>query len=337
MYGRLILAALGITLAAAPAQAQNNNRNRSQTNRMRFVEMDANNDGRITRAEWRGSAQSFRVHDWNGDGVLSGDEVRVGAQRAQTNPGDFTGDHEYEYDDWTARGFTGLDHNRDGRLTRDEWHFDYESFRRADHNRDGVVSRAEFLSEGDAYDDDRGDVFAFLDANNDGRVARSEWHASRQSFDNLDDNRDGSLSRAEMRGNDVPPDLFTSIDVNHDGTIRIDEWHWSRQSWDQRDANRDGRLTREEFLRGSTVGTSGTVLPTQSTAYKAGFERGQAEGRQAGREDRHASWGYDLEGQRELQQADSGYDSRYGPRAEYQSGYRAGFRQAYPEGFRQGQ
>ncbi len=50
-------------------------------NRIRFVEMDRNNDGVITRQEWNGSAQSFDVHDWNGDGRLSGEEVRVGAQR----------------------------------------------------------------------------------------------------------------------------------------------------------------------------------------------------------------------------------------------------------------
>ena len=30
----------------------------------------------MTRAEWRGSAQAFRNNDRNGDGVLSGEEVR---------------------------------------------------------------------------------------------------------------------------------------------------------------------------------------------------------------------------------------------------------------------
>src|SRR6202007_2435978 len=39
---------------------------------MRFQGMDRNNDGKITRAEWNGSDRSFQVHDWNGDGVLSG-------------------------------------------------------------------------------------------------------------------------------------------------------------------------------------------------------------------------------------------------------------------------
>src|SRR6187401_1192220 len=59
-----------LALSATNAQAQN-----------RFQGMDSNHDGVITRAEWRGNAQSFRQHDWNGDGVLSGDEVRPGGQR----------------------------------------------------------------------------------------------------------------------------------------------------------------------------------------------------------------------------------------------------------------
>jgi hypothetical protein len=52
---------------------------------MRFRGLDRNNDGIITRDEWRGEAEnSFANHDWNGDGVLSGDEVRPGARRPAT-------------------------------------------------------------------------------------------------------------------------------------------------------------------------------------------------------------------------------------------------------------
>lgn len=42
----------------------------------RILDMDADRDGVVTRAEWRGPEQSFRVQDANGDGVLSGAEVR---------------------------------------------------------------------------------------------------------------------------------------------------------------------------------------------------------------------------------------------------------------------
>jgi hypothetical protein len=43
---------------------------------MRFKGMDRNHDGRISRDEWRGNDRSFEKKDTNGDGVLSGDEVR---------------------------------------------------------------------------------------------------------------------------------------------------------------------------------------------------------------------------------------------------------------------
>lgn len=293
----------------------------------RFAAMDTNNDGVITRSEWRGSTRSFAVHDWNGDGVLSGDEVRAGAQRANRDDSIFdSNEREYDYDDWTARGFANLDHNRDGRIGREEWHFDLETFRRVDRNRDNSLSRAEFLNEDAQEDDDRNDRFSYLDANNDGRVSRAEWHGTAERFEALDDNRDGMLTRAEVRGTAEPPqDLFTSVDVNRDNSISRDEWHWSRPSFEARDRNRDGRLTRDEF---------GNAAPaTANEAWQKGRERGLVEGRQAGREDRQNRVGWDLEGQRELENADSGYQNSFGRREDYQAGYRDGFRRGYREGF----
>jgi len=47
----------------------------------RFRGLDLDRNGMITRDEWRGNDVSFRAHDWNHDGVLSGNEVRAGAAR----------------------------------------------------------------------------------------------------------------------------------------------------------------------------------------------------------------------------------------------------------------
>jgi Ca2+-binding EF-hand superfamily protein len=298
---------------------------------IRFAPMDTNKDGVVTRTEWRGSDASFKVHDWNNDGVLSGDELRPGARRPARagEPPDFDNpDREYIFDDWTAEGFVQLDHNKNNRIARDEWHFDRDAFNRADRNNDGWLSRREFL-RGNAGedDDDREDSFGNLDVNNDRRIARDEWHGTRARFVALDRDGDGFLTRAEAVGTlEPPPDLFTSVDVNRDAAISRDEWHWSRRSFDDRDTNRDGRLTRAEFARGAAV-------PEQSAAFKAGYARGLIEGRAAGREDRERKQGWDLEGQRELEQADSGYESRFGPREEYQAGYRDAFRKAYREGY----
>jgi Ca2+-binding EF-hand superfamily protein len=257
------------------------------SDQMRFRDMDRNNDGVITRAEWTGTAQSFRTHDWNGDGMLSGDEVRRGALRKDSGFGqDFNPPTAQQFNAWNDTAFGGLDHNRDGRITSNEWHYDLESFQRADRNRDGAVSRSEFLGTG-IEDDDRGDSFDNLDANGNGRIERTEWHAGADSFNVLDRNRDGVLSRAEVvgtaRGDGALGrsaqrrgtfgqsgatvwDEFLSLDVNRNGRITPDEWHWSRNSFDQRDLNRDGILTPTELssTEDAAVATSGQLVRVDS-------------------------------------------------------------------------
>lgn len=325
----VIVVTLGVaSLICSDLEAQGRGRGRAQNQaEIRFQVMDTNNDRIISRAEWRGSPRSFEVHDWNGDGVLSGVEVQIGARRTGRGRGsarDLESPwNELQIDDWTVEHFTDLDRDRNGRLSAAEWYYDRETFRRIDHNGDNAVSRAEFLGETN-IDDDAGDRFEYLDANNDGRVSRAEWHGTRARFDALDRDRNGLLTRAEAAGTDAPSDLFDAIDANRDGAIARTEWRWSAASFDVRDGNRDGRLSREEF---------GGVAPDRSAAYRAGYDRGLVEGRQAGREDRERNQGWDLEGQRELEQADSGYQANIGPRAEYQSGYREGFRRGYREGW----
>jgi Ca2+-binding EF-hand superfamily protein len=221
--------------------------------RIRFAAMDANNDGRITREEWRGSDTSFKVHDWNGDGVLSGDEVRVGARRRGRVEQDFEPDR-LVLRDWSPGRFSSIDRNRDGRVTRAEWFYDMDGFIRADRNRDDVLTRAEFL--GGDFDDDREETFADLDQDRDGRVERNEWHGSRDAFEWLDRNNDDVLSRAEVAGEPqaAETDLFTSLDINRSGAIERSEWQWSRVSFSGRDRNNDGVLSRNEL--GSTAAST---------------------------------------------------------------------------------
>jgi Ca2+-binding EF-hand superfamily protein len=185
----------------------------------RFQGMDRDGDGRITREEWRGNARAFARHDWNNDGVLSGDELLTRSRREPD------GTFVPEITDWSVAHFRDLDHDDDRRLSREEWHYDIEIFRRIDRDRDGVVSEREFV--GPATSDDR----------------------------------------------------------------------------------------------------------PATRAYDTGYAQGLIEGRQAGREDKQLRNQWDLDGQRELEQADSGYRQELGARADYQNGYRRGFRAGYAEGF----
>jgi len=58
-------------------------RRAGESDRMKIQGMDVDKDGAITRSEYRGDDQAFGNHDWNGDGVLSGDEVKPGAHRPE--------------------------------------------------------------------------------------------------------------------------------------------------------------------------------------------------------------------------------------------------------------
>jgi Ca2+-binding EF-hand superfamily protein len=105
----------------------------------RFRGMDRNGDGVITSSEWRGSPQSFSVHDWDGDGRLSGDEVRAGAfrQGRTLEDEDFDRGERFEY----------LDTNNNNRIEPREWHTSLDAFDRLDRNGDGVLTRAEAEAE----------------------------------------------------------------------------------------------------------------------------------------------------------------------------------------------
>jgi Ca2+-binding EF-hand superfamily protein len=280
--------ALVLPMAGAAAHAQDRYPDAQQDaqtrDNMRFRGMDRNGDGVITRREWRGSDQSFRAHDWNGDGVLSGDEVRVGARRQANTNDDYSPGRTPGFYDWTPTGFANLDANRDGRITPEEWRADYESFRRADQNGDDVLSRGEFLNA--ATDTDLEDRFDYLDANNDGRIDRSEWHSSADAFRWLDRNRDGVLSREEVVGNESQQtrrnDRFAALDENGDNGISREEWQWSRRSFNQYDRNGDGVITRDELEAGENgfgaVGTSGSnagqvvTVPATMRWYDSGID-----------------------------------------------------------------
>lgn len=288
------LIALSLTLAAPSvlAQGQGNATPRSQQDRsMRFRAMDTDNDGVITRAEWRGNDQSFREQDANGDGVLSGDEVRARAANSTAARRD-----RAEGQELTPR-FSGMDADNDGVITRAEWRGDAQSFRQQDTNGDGVLSGTEV------------------------------WGRTGQTADQPDRNRREQMSAR-----------FERADRNQDGRIGRDEWFGTREAFTRLDRDRDGVITFDEFstiATDRTAGTSGAVVPRTATrAYQAGYDKGLVEGRDAGRADKGVNGGtWDLEGQRELEQADSGYREELGARADYQSGYRAGFRVGYREGF----
>jgi Ca2+-binding EF-hand superfamily protein len=405
---KINLAAMAVTIAGiGSAQAQG---------QMRFQAMDTNHDGQISFGEWRGSEAAFRQQDWNGDGVLSGDEVRPGAKRQTSWNQDWNrdgivdqqdtliaqrfrnydnnGDGRVSASEWTgnralfqrldtnrdgylsmseytnnggfnadsqggpAFTFTNLDRNHDGWLTRNEWNMGAAEFNRLDVNRDNRISNYEFQTSSTgnfARDNEQSDQqteqrFLAIDRNRDGWITRAESGMNNAEFNRLDTNNDNRLSRFEFETaassdayspsssasyspnpNSSPVnDRFSAADRNGDGWLTRSEWRGTEATFTLLDTNRDNRLSRDEY--DATVATN-QPQSNRSAAWRSGYDRGIQEGRQAGREDYTNGHGWDLEGQTELEQADSGYNQQVGSRSDYQAGYRAGFRNAYREGF----
>ena len=210
----------------------------------RFQGLDRNHNNQIERGEWNGSDRSFANHDWNGDGVLSNSEVRMGARRWPNDEGDFDPNGRAS---WTARSFRQIDRNNDGRIVPNEWYYAPEYFRRADRDRNGALSENEFVNNA-TWDDDRDDRFEDLDMNNNGRIERSEWHGTADAFRWLDRNSDNVLSRAEVVGDSTTSfDSFGSLDTNNNGRLDVGEWRWSVASFNRYDTNQDNSISRAEF------------------------------------------------------------------------------------------
>jgi hypothetical protein len=165
----------------------------SSNREMRFPNLDVNRDNVVSRGEWRGSANAFRVRDWNGDGVLSGDEVRMGA---------YPPDESLEGRDFSMSPddrFAYLDVNNDGSIAEQEWDGSIATFDRFDSNRDGRLTRAEIGSVRPPA------AFRSVDANGDGRITITEWPWSRRTFIRQDADSNGAITPGEYRGGGNAP------------------------------------------------------------------------------------------------------------------------------------
>ena len=104
--------------------------------------------------------------------------------------------------------FRNMDTDGDGVVTRAEWRGSAQAFRNNDRNGDGVLSGEEVRRPDEGGDTIGRTVpgqFAELDVNQDRRISRDEWRGSRRSFDALDVNGDGVLTRRELADNATEP------------------------------------------------------------------------------------------------------------------------------------
>lgn len=93
-----------------------------------LARLDADGDGKVSRQEFDGPPEHFADFDRNRDGFVAADEAPKGPPPRRPGP---------------ARFLERLDHDSDGKVSREEFDGPEERFDDLDKNGDGFIDRAE--------------------------------------------------------------------------------------------------------------------------------------------------------------------------------------------------
>ena len=199
--------------------------------------MDKNKDGQVTRKEWTSSTASFKGRDWNNDGVLTGDELRVSYKSKKK---------DLSFEEIVQMRFEELDVNNDNVLSPWEWLSERKYFDQLDDDGNRLLTRVEFHDRRDEVND----AFTALDKNRDGVLSEKESKLGDEDFERIDDNRDGKLTRNEFydkRERGPNQYAFTALDRNKDGVLSPFEWRGSKSEFESLDADNNRVITVIEY------------------------------------------------------------------------------------------
>ena len=91
------------------------------------------------------------------------------------------------------------DQDNDGRISRSEWQRNEQAFDWMDAGKDGFLTKEELRSAAREFPEKRGSRLREMDTDADGNISRSEWKGKEEIFNRLDANKDGMLTRDELR------------------------------------------------------------------------------------------------------------------------------------------
>jgi len=243
-----------------------------------FQRLDTNRSGTISPREleegWDIANNVMRPDTYKVDPIAQARVQESAFVRLDANHDDFLSAEEFQSGIRVKSGkgtweFERIDDNRDGRLSRSEFNEDWGRFRkqlREDvlYGVGNVSDEPTALRNGEKKEL----AFVFLDSDDDGRISIVEYRSglrpryssdARSSFNAIDDNGDGLLTRAEFYEdwNGVEPKLRQEIYAEPQ-VLGVERAAPSAATplediFDEMDADDDGRLTMSEFTSGVPV------------------------------------------------------------------------------------
>ena len=228
--------------------------------------LDADGDKVISAEEWAKLPAVLRTFDKDGNGVLTGDEVKPNIPEPEPPPG--------QKPDTMADRLMAFDKNHDGKLAKAEMPARMMPlFDRGDTNHDGFLTKAEIDKLEAALEPPKGDVkreyegqrqggflrqdpfLISIDTDHNGEISTEEMDASTTSSKRLDFNKDGMLTENELRPRPAVRSMdetvvliFNNNDKNHDGKVTADEYPPNLKSmFGRADIDHDGAVTLDEL------------------------------------------------------------------------------------------
>ena len=218
---------------------------------------DADDDGKISKDEFKGPDEVFDRLDKNGDGAITEDEMKGAGNR-----GGQDGRQQMDPAERWKSLLERFDKDNDGNISEAEFEGPDRVFGFLDKNGDGVITEDEGKQAGGGPGGRQtqdaaarfGKMLENWDADGDGQISKDEYKGRPENFARLDGDGDTFITEQEfvdgmaqmMQRRNPIQEMLALWDTDADGRVSWDEW---AAFFAIADVNDDGFLTQDELMK----------------------------------------------------------------------------------------